>query len=64
MAKKLKLIGLVRKERGYTLLEYCAGAAVLAGIVYGGLQFFGTSLAGFFTGLGNWVTSQSVDSSS
>lgn len=64
MEKKQRLIGLARKERGYTLLEYCAGAAVLAGVVYGGLQFFGSSLAEFFNGLGRWVSSQSVDSSS
>lgn len=63
--KKMKLFGLVRKQKGYTLLEYCAGAAVLAGIVYGGLQIFGQSLSGFFRILGSWVESQgnSLDSS-
>ena len=47
-----------RAERGFTLLEYCAGAAVIATVVFAGLQLFGTSLSEFFDGLGAWVTAR------
>lgn len=40
-------------QRGYTLLEYCAGAAIIAGIVFGTL----TTLEGSFTGLANKIAS-------
>lgn len=47
-------------ERGYTLLEYCAGAAIIAGVVYGSLNMFGGSLNNFFTGLQGWVNDRST----
>lgn len=45
----------VRGERGYTLLEYVAGAAIIGGIVFTALTGFGTSMAGFLNGLGTWA---------
>ncbi len=48
---------LIRKEeRGYTLLEYCAGAAVIAGIIFVALQAMGTNLSGYLGAIGNWAT--------
>lgn len=44
-----------KNQKGFTLLEYCAGAAVIAGIVYGGLNIMGNQMSGFFTGLGTWI---------
>ncbi len=44
-----------KKERGYTLLEYCAGAAVIAGGVWLAMNTLGTNLGNFLTELGNWT---------
>lgn len=58
--KKGRLIGIRKKnaEQGYTLLEYCAGAAVIAGIVFGALNTLGTNLEGLLGALGNWATAR------
>jgi Flp pilus assembly pilin Flp len=48
----------VRRQRGFTLLEYTMGAAVLIAIVLVGLQAFGTDLSGYFSALGGWVRAQ------
>ena len=53
--RKERWFGLTRKEQGFTLLEYCAGAAVLISIVYGGLTIMGGNLKEFFVGVGTWV---------
>ena len=56
------LFGLRRdasNEKGYTLLEYAVGAAILMAIVMVGLNAFGTGLQQFFTNLGTWVQSVS-----
>ena len=45
-----------RRERGFTLLEYCAGAAVLIAVVYVGMDAFGQSLSAYFVALGTWLT--------
>ena len=49
---------LARSQRGFTLLEYTMGAAVLIAIVLVGLQAFGTDLSDYFTALGAWVRAQ------
>lgn len=54
-----RLIGLRRKDqKGFTLLEYAAGAAVIAGVAYSALTVFGVGLTNFYTGLGNWASNQ------
>ncbi|MCB0333711.1 MAG: Flp family type IVb pilin [Bdellovibrionales bacterium] len=45
-----------KKEEGFTLLEYAAGAAVILTLVVVGLNAMGTSLSGFFTNVGTWAT--------
>ncbi len=50
---KIKLDSM--SERGYTLLEYSVGAAVLMTIVMVGLNAFGIGLQAFFNNLGTWV---------
>jgi hypothetical protein len=40
-----------RKESGYTLLEYAAGAALLMGVLYVGLRALGGSLEGLLTSI-------------
>ena len=49
-----RLIG--KEERGYTLLEYCAGAAVIAGIIFVALQAMGTNLSSYLGAIGSWAT--------
>lgn len=61
--KKTQLIRIIKKEeRGYTLLEYCAGAAVIAGIVWTGLSALGGSLNTFLGNLGTWVETRPISS--
>lgn len=63
--KKMKLIGLKgREERGFTLLEYCAGAAVIAGIIFAALQTMGTNLSAYLGAIGSWATRRAADISS
>lgn len=48
-------------EKGFTLLEYCAGAAVLVTLVYGAFNALGGNLQGFFQALGEWVANRQGD---
>jgi Flp pilus assembly pilin Flp len=50
-----------KRERGYTLLEYCAGAAIIAGILFTALQNLGGSLATLLDAVGNWSNSRAGD---
>jgi hypothetical protein len=54
--KQFRLAKRGRGSKGFTLLEYCAGAAVIAGMVFASLNTFGTNLGGLLTELGNWAT--------
>ena len=47
-----------RKELGFTLLEYCAGAAVILIIVWVALQALGGSVSGLLTAIANWADRQ------
>ncbi len=53
-----KLVRLRRRngEEGYALLEYAAGAAIIAGILWVALSYLGSSLDGLFRGVGDWAT--------
>lgn len=44
-----------KKEAGYTLLEYCAGAAIIAGILWGALTYLGNNLDALLHGVGEWA---------
>lgn len=46
-------------ERGFALLEYCAGAAIIAGIIWGALTTFGGSLSGLLGNLSLWANARS-----
>jgi Flp pilus assembly pilin Flp len=50
-----------QKERGYTLLEYCAGAAIIAGILFTALQNLGGSLGTLLDAVATWSTSRAGD---
>jgi hypothetical protein len=46
-------------QRGYTLLEYCAGAAIIAGILWTGLNSLGGDLANLLNAVGEWAKNRS-----
>ena len=48
-------------NKGFTLLEYCAGAAVLITLVYGAVSTMGTNIGGFLTNIGAWATKQAAE---
>lgn len=49
------------QEQGFTLLEYCAGAAVIAGVVWVAMDQLGGSLAGLIENLAAWAASRGSD---
>ena len=49
-----------KRQRGFTLLEYCMGAAVLLGIVFAGLSLFGAGLNDYFGNIGQWLQSRQI----
>ena len=53
-------------EKGFTLLEYCAGAAVLLTIVWAALTALGGNMKTFLDSIGSWATRQAtaIDSNS
>jgi hypothetical protein len=48
-----------RYQKGITLLEYTAGAAVIIGIVWLAMSAMGNNIADVFTSIGNWADSRS-----
>ena len=54
----------VADEQGFTLLEYCAGAAVVMLLVYTGMRAMGTSVGQFFGSIGTWAGARATDMAS
>lgn len=57
-----KLIGIKRRnkrESGYTLLEYCAGAAIITTVLWTALTTLGADISGLLTKIGGWATARS-----
>lgn len=50
-----------RGQGGYTLLEYCAGSAIIAGILWGALGYLGNSLDGLLRGVGDWAQTRTTE---
>ena len=48
-------------QRGYALLEYCAGAAIIAGVVWGSMGYLGTSLDGLIRGIADWARARTEE---
>lgn len=44
-----------KNERGYTLLEYCAGAAIIAGVLWTALNSLGGDLSALLNAVGTWA---------
>lgn len=59
----MKLLRVCRRgeNRGFSLLEYVIGAALLAGIVWTAMQAMGSSMEAFFNGLGSWLGRRTAD---
>jgi hypothetical protein len=49
------------RESGYTLLEYCAGAAIIAGVLWGSLSYLGSNLDGLLRGVGDWAGKRTTE---
>jgi hypothetical protein len=47
-----------RKQKGYTLLEYCAGAALIAGIIWVALSAMGQNIVVLLNAIGTWATTR------
>ena len=50
-----------RADRGLTLLEYCAGAAVLAAAVFVAFQALGGSLNTAMGNIGSWAVNRTTN---
>ncbi len=50
-----------RRESGFTLLEYAAGAALLMGVLYVGLRAVGGSLEGLLTSIANFANRRATE---
>ena len=50
-----------RLERGYTLLEYCAGAAIIASVLWLALNSLGGELSNLLTSVGSWARARSTE---
>ncbi len=50
----------LRDQKGYTLLEYCAGAAIIAGILWTALNALGGNLSDLLDAVGRWAQRRSA----
>jgi Flp pilus assembly pilin Flp len=50
-----------KQERGYTLLEYCAGAAIIVTVLYTALNGLGDQLSQFLGNIGTWAVSHAPE---
>ena len=54
-----KYLKRAQSDRGFALLEYCAGAAIIAGVIWVALSNFGGSLSGMLNSLSSWAQARS-----
>jgi hypothetical protein len=47
-----------RRQRGYTLLEYCAGAAIIAGVLWTALGKMGSNVGSLIESVGTWAVAR------
>jgi hypothetical protein len=50
-----------RKSAGFTLLEYCAGAAVVLSVVYVAFSTMGGNLSVLMESVGTWSSNKSQE---
>ena len=47
-----------KNQKGYTLLEYCAGAAIIGGILWTALNALGGDLRNLLGAVGGWANAR------
>lgn len=47
-----------KNQKGYTLLEYCAGAAIIGGILWTALNALGGDLSALLGAVGGWANAR------
>ena len=47
-----------KNQKGYTLLEYCAGAALIAGIIWVALNAMGQNITVLLDAIGQWAVTR------
>lgn len=47
-----------KNQKGYTLLEYCAGAAIIGGILWTALNGLGGDLSNLLGAVGGWANAR------
>lgn len=50
----------LKNDEGYTLLEYCIGAAALGAIIFAATQALGGGIQAYLTNLGAWFAGQNM----
>lgn len=50
-----------QRERGYTLLEYCAGAAVIAAVLWTALSALGGDISALLGSVGGWANKRQAE---
>lgn len=53
--------GQKKSERGYTLLEYCAGAALILAVVWVALSALGANLETLIGNISGWAANRSTE---
>ncbi len=48
-------------ECGFALLEYCAGAAVIAAVIWGAFYALGGDIKQFMTDIGTWAKNRGTE---
>ena len=50
-----------RREKGYALLEYCAGAAVVAIVLWAAMQTLGASVSTLLGNISDWALARAAE---
>lgn len=60
MKNKQPLLRINKKQRGFTLFEYCAGAAVILGVVWTAMSAMGTSMSDMINAIAKWTSDRAA----
>ena len=50
-----------RKERGFALLEYCAGATIILVVVWASVQAMGVNVGDMVSAIGEWASQRATE---
>ena len=51
---------IIKQERGYALLEYSAGAAIVATVLWLAMGNLGNGVSGMLNSIGTWAEGQAI----